>query len=87
MKCPAFKNIVNGNKQYSPVNLQDVGRWRKIGVRHLLLNKKRKMFYVSRMNLRTLAQLFSFRDIRNAVLGMLVVFGGLGLALFTLYAQ
>ena len=39
------------------------------------------------MKLRKLAQLFSFRDIRNAILGLVVVFGGLGLAAFTLWAQ
>ncbi len=39
------------------------------------------------MNLRKLAQLFSFRDIRNAVLGLSVVVGGLGLAGFTIYAH
>jgi len=39
------------------------------------------------MNLKLLAQLFSFRDVRNAVLGMTVVFGGLGLAFLTIYAH
>ncbi|MCA1639324.1 MAG: hypothetical protein LC768_13485 [Acidobacteria bacterium] len=39
------------------------------------------------MNIKTLAQLFSFRDVRNAILGLLVVFGGLGLAGFTLWAH
>lgn len=39
------------------------------------------------MKLRSLAQLFSFRDVRNAILGLAVVFGGLGLAAFTLWAQ
>lgn len=39
------------------------------------------------MNIRKLAQLFSFRDIRNAVLGLSVVIGGLGLAFITLYAH
>ncbi len=39
------------------------------------------------MNLKTLAQLFSFRDVRNAVLGTSVVIGGLGLAGLTLYAH
>lgn len=39
------------------------------------------------MNLRTLSQLFSFRDIRNAVLGFGVVVGGLGLAGLTLWAH
>ena len=33
-----------------------------------------------------IAQLFSFKDLRNALLGMGVVFGGLGLAFLTLYA-
>ncbi len=36
--------------------------------------------------IRQIAQLFSFRDVRNALLGMGVVFGGLGLAFLTLYA-
>jgi uncharacterized protein (DUF58 family) len=39
------------------------------------------------MNLKTLRQLFSLRDIRNAVLGITVVFGGLGLAFLTLWAH
>jgi len=39
------------------------------------------------MKLRALAQLFSFRDIRNAILGLSVVIGGLGLAFLTLWAQ
>lgn len=39
------------------------------------------------MNLRTIAQLFSFRDVRNAVLGFAVVFIGLSLAFLTLYAH
>jgi len=39
------------------------------------------------MAVRDLAQLFSRRDLRNAVLGFLVVFGGMGLAVFTLYAH
>ncbi len=39
------------------------------------------------MNVKTLTQLFSFRDVRNAILGLLVVFGGLGLAGFTLWAH
>ena len=39
------------------------------------------------MNLRILSQIFSFRDIRNALLGMIVVIGGLGLAIFTLWAH
>ena len=39
------------------------------------------------MNLKILRQLFSFRDLRNAVLSLLVVVGGLGLALFTVWAH
>lgn len=39
------------------------------------------------MNLRAIAQLFSLRDIRNSVLGLAVVFGGLGLAFVTVYAH
>ncbi len=39
------------------------------------------------MKLRTLSQIFSLRDFRNALLGTLVVFGGLGLAVFTLWAH
>lgn len=39
------------------------------------------------MNLRNLTQLFSLRDVRNGVLGLSVVFGGLGLALATIYAH
>ncbi|MCY7376050.1 MAG: DUF58 domain-containing protein, partial [Pyrinomonadaceae bacterium] len=39
------------------------------------------------MNFRKLAQLFSFRDVRNAVLGLAVVVGGLSLAIFTIYAH
>lgn len=39
------------------------------------------------MNLKVLSQIFSFRDFRNALLGMTVVFGGLGLAIFTLWAH
>ena len=39
------------------------------------------------MNLRKLSQIFSVRDFRNAILGMFVVFGGLGLAIFTLWAH
>jgi uncharacterized protein (DUF58 family) len=39
------------------------------------------------MNLKTLRQLFSLRDLRNAVLASFVVLGGLGLALFTLWAH
>lgn len=39
------------------------------------------------MKIRELSQLFSFRDLRNAALGLLVVFGGLGLSLLTYYAH
>src|SRR6185436_20363037 len=39
------------------------------------------------MNLKLLNQLFSFRDIRNGILGTIVVVGGIGLALLTLYAS
>ncbi|MCB1023372.1 MAG: DUF58 domain-containing protein [Acidobacteria bacterium] len=37
--------------------------------------------------LRQLAQLVSYKELRNAVLGLSVVFGGLGLAFVTLYAH
>lgn len=39
------------------------------------------------MKIRTLAQLVNFRDVRNAILGLAVVVGGLGLAALTLWAQ
>lgn len=39
------------------------------------------------MKIRELSQLFSLRDLRNAALGFLVVFGGLGLSLLTYYAH
>ncbi len=39
------------------------------------------------MKLKLLTQLFSLRDLRNAVLGAVVVFGGVGLAAATLYAH
>ncbi len=39
------------------------------------------------MDFRKLTQLFSLRDVRNGVLGLSVVFGGLGLALATIYAH
>ncbi len=39
------------------------------------------------MNFREIRQLFSLRDIRNAVLGLSVVFGGLALAFLTLWAH
>lgn len=37
--------------------------------------------------LRAFSQLFSYKDIRNGILGLTVVFGGLGLAAFTIWAQ
>lgn len=39
------------------------------------------------MNLKVLSQIFSFRDFRNGLLGMTVVVGGLGLAIFTMWAH
>ena len=39
------------------------------------------------MKLSTISQLFSLRDIRNAGLGLLVVFGGIGLSAFTYWAH
>ncbi len=39
------------------------------------------------MNLKILSQIFSLRDFRNALLGIVVVIGGLGLAAFTLWAH
>ncbi|HEY8560433.1 MAG TPA: DUF58 domain-containing protein [Pyrinomonadaceae bacterium] len=39
------------------------------------------------MNWRTLSEIFSLRDFRNALLGTAVVVGGLGLAIFTLWAH
>ncbi|MBA2334111.1 MAG: DUF58 domain-containing protein [Blastocatellia bacterium] len=39
------------------------------------------------INLRTLSQLFSLRDLRNGVMGLLVVFGGIGLSALTYYAH
>ena len=39
------------------------------------------------MNFRKFAQLFSFRDIRNGLLGLVVVVIGLGLAIFTVWAH
>lgn len=39
------------------------------------------------MNLRLVGQLFSIRDIRNAIVGSSIVVGGIGLALLTLYAS
>lgn len=39
------------------------------------------------LNLKLVTQLFSLRDLRNAVMGAVVVFGGIGLAIATLYAH
>jgi uncharacterized protein (DUF58 family) len=39
------------------------------------------------MNLKLASQLFSLRDLRNAILGVVVVVGGLGLSGLTLYAH
>src|SRR5262245_44722796 len=39
------------------------------------------------MNIKVLGQLFSLRDLRNGVLGFLVVFGGLGLSFLMIYAH
>jgi uncharacterized protein (DUF58 family) len=39
------------------------------------------------MQFATFRQLFTFRDIRNAALGIIVLFGGLGLALLTFFAR
>ncbi|MDM7922277.1 MAG: DUF58 domain-containing protein [Pyrinomonadaceae bacterium] len=39
------------------------------------------------MRLSDLRQIFSLRDLRNAVLGLIVIFGGIGLAALTLYAH
>ena len=39
------------------------------------------------MNIRVIRQLFSFRDIRNGILGSVVVFGGIALAFLTFYAS
>jgi hypothetical protein len=39
------------------------------------------------MNYKDLRQIFSLRDLRNAFLGLLVVGGGIGLALLTIYAR
>ena len=39
------------------------------------------------MDLKLLNQLFSFRDIRNGILGTIVVVGGIGLAIMTLWAS
>lgn len=40
-----------------------------------------------KMNFRALKELFTLRDFRNAMFGLAVVFGGLGLAFFTLWAH
>ena len=39
------------------------------------------------MNLKAVTELFSLRDLRNAALGALVVIGGLGLSILTIYAH
>src|SRR6478672_2472373 len=39
------------------------------------------------MDLKLLNQLFSFRDIRNGIFGTIVVVGGIGLAIMTLWAS
>ena len=39
------------------------------------------------MDLRNLSQLFSLRDLRNAAMGAVVVFGGIGLSALTYYAH
>lgn len=39
------------------------------------------------MNLKLASQLFSLRDLRSAALGVVVVFGGIGLSIVTLYAH
>lgn len=39
------------------------------------------------MNFKALTQLFSVRDLRNAAFGSIVVFGGIGLSILTLYAH
>jgi uncharacterized protein (DUF58 family) len=39
------------------------------------------------MDLKLVTQLFSIRDIRNAVIGTVIVIGGIGLAIMTLYAS
>lgn len=45
------------------------------------------MNYVYYVNIRALSELFSLRDLRTAVLGLVVVFGGIGLAGLTLFAR
>jgi hypothetical protein len=39
------------------------------------------------LNLRQLSQIFSLRDLRNSILGVVVIVGGLGLSGLTLYAH
>lgn len=39
------------------------------------------------MNLKSLSQLISFKDIRNGLLGLFVVLGGIGLAILTVWAN
>ena len=39
------------------------------------------------MNFRTLSQLFSLRDLRNAFMGFAVIFGGIGISALTYYAH
>src|SRR5688500_11045376 len=39
------------------------------------------------MRLRAVTELFSLRDLRNAILGVIVIVGGLGLSGLTLYAH
>jgi len=39
------------------------------------------------MKLKLITQLFSLRDLRNSILGVIVVFGGLGLSFLTIYAR
>jgi uncharacterized protein (DUF58 family) len=46
-----------------------------------------KCFMLDKVKLQTLRQLFSLRDLRNALLAFAVVLGGLALALFTLWAH
>ena len=36
---------------------------------------------IAKVNVRLLSQLFSLRDVRNGILGSVVVFGGIGLAI------
>jgi len=45
------------------------------------------MNYVNYVNLRMLSQVFNLRDLRNAALGVVVIFGGVALSLLTLYAS